>query len=56
VVVHLLRELAGELHGLHVRPERTSAEDTLDEGFDPGLDAAKDVHRVREGDCAPAAL
>jgi hypothetical protein len=41
---------------LNVRTERTTAEDTLHEGLDPGLDAAKDVHRVREGKLCPAAL
>jgi hypothetical protein len=44
VVVHLLRELAGELDRLHVRAER-AAEHALDEGLDLLLDAPQNRHR-----------
>jgi hypothetical protein len=47
VVVHLLGELAGQLDRLHVRPKGT-AEDALDEGFDPVFDATENVHGATE--------
>ena len=43
VLVHLLRELAGELDGLHVRSEG-AAEDALEEALDLALDGAQDAH------------
>ena len=43
VVVHLLHELAGELDGLDVRPERT-AEDAFEQAFDLRFDGAQDGH------------
>jgi hypothetical protein len=46
VLVHLLRQLARELDGLHVRAEG-AAEHPLEEAFDLLLDAAEDAHLVR---------
>ena len=43
MLVHLLRELAGELDGLDVRPEG-AAEDPLEEAFDLLLDGSEDAH------------
>ena len=43
MLVHLLRELARELDGLHVRPERTP-EHPFEEALDLALDCAKDAH------------
>ena len=45
MLVHLLRELPGELDRLHVRPEGTP-EDPLEEALDLALDCAKDAHET----------
>ena len=43
MLVHLLRQLAGQLHRLDVRAKRP-AEHTLDEAFDLALDGAENAH------------
>jgi hypothetical protein len=45
VIVHLLRELAGELDGLDVRAKR-AAEDPLEQGLDLSLDCAQNHMRM----------
>ena len=47
MLVHLLRELAGQLDRLHVRPER-APEHALEEAFDLLLDGAEDAHAAGE--------
>ena len=46
VVLHLLDQLPRQLDGLDVRAERT-AEDALEEAFDPVLDVPEDAHVPR---------
>jgi hypothetical protein len=43
MLVHLLGELAGQLHGLDMRAE-SAPEDALEEALDLALDGAQDAH------------